>query len=115
MIKNDFLYLYPVTLFTSNAPKKIKRIPTKYINVPTHVASAKNTPANKAITGNFAPHGINGVNIAVARLSLSLRIVRHAMIPGIAQPVPITIGMTDLPERPTFLKIGSNTTDTRAM
>ena len=31
--------------------------------VPTHVASSKNAPANNAITGNLAPHGINGVSI----------------------------------------------------
>ena len=72
-------------------------------------------PANNDITGSFAPHGINGVNIAVALLSLSLRMVRQAITPGIAQPVPITIGMMDLPERPTRLKIGSITTETRAI
>ena len=33
-------------------------------------------------------------------------------MPGIAHPVPITNGITDLPERPTFLNIGSSTTDT---
>ena len=77
---------------------------------PTHEASAKNAPANNAITGSFAPHGINGVSMAVALLSLSFRMVRHAMIPGIAHPVPITIGITDFPDKPTLLKIGSKTT-----
>ena len=105
----------PVILFTNNAPKRISTIPTKYISVPTQAASAKNAPANNAITGSLAPQGINGVNIAVALRSLSLRIVRQAIIPGIAQPVPITIGITDFPERPTLLNIGSNTTVARAM
>ena len=115
IIKKDLRNLYPVTLFTSKAPRKTRAIPTRYIVGPTQEASAKNAPANSAITGSFAPHGINGVSMAVALLSLSLRMVRHAMIPGMAQPVPITIGMTDFPERPTLLKIGSRTTVARAM
>ena len=90
-------------------------MPTKYISVPTPGVSGKNAPTNKAITGNLAPHGINGVSIAVALLSLSLRIFLQAMIPGIAHPVPITIGITDLPESPTLLKIGSSTTVALAM
>ena len=56
-----------------------------------------------------------GASIAVARRSLSLRIVRHAIIPGIAHPVPMIIGITDFPERPTFLNIGSSTTVARAI
>ena len=82
---------------------------------PTQPESAKNAPANNAITGSLAPQGIKGVSIAVVRRSLSLRIVREAITPGIAQPVPITIGITDLPERPTLLKIGSSTTVARAI
>ena len=90
-------------------------MPAKYIEVPTQALSAKKTPANNEITGSLAPQGINGVSIAVALFSLSFLIVRHAIIPGMAQPVPITKGITDLPERPTFLKMGSSTTETRAM
>ncbi len=96
--------------FTNKAPSKIRIIPTKYMSVPTHDASGKNAPTNNAITGNFAPHGMNGVSIAVALLSLSLRMVRHAITPGIAQPVPIIIGITDFPESPTLLRMGSRTT-----
>ena len=114
-MKKDFLYLYPVIFFTNKAPNKINTIPTKYISGLTHVESGKNAPTKSAITGSLAPHGINGVNIAVALRSLSLRIVRQAIIPGMAQPVPITIGITDFPERPTLLKIGSRTTVARAM
>ena len=90
-------------------------MPTKYISGPTQKASAKNTPANRAITGSFAPQGMKGVSIAVALRSRSLRIVRQAIMPGIAQPVPMTKGMTDLPDSPTFLNRGSSTTLTRAM
>ena len=92
---------------------KMIKIPTKYIKVPTQAASPKNTPANKAITGSFAPQGIKGDNIVVALRSRSLLIVRLAIIPGTAQPIVITKGITDLPERPTFLNIGSRTTATR--
>ena len=105
----------PVICLISSAPKRIKAIPTKYITGPTHVASEKNAPAKSAITGSFAPHGINVQSIAVARRSLSFLIVRHAIIAGTPQPVPITIGITDFPERPTLLKIGSSTTVARAM
>ena len=115
MIKKDFLYFCPVIFFTSKAPSKTKRIPTRYMVAETHHASAKNAPANRAITGIFAPHGINGVSIAVVRRSLSLRIVRQDITPGIAHPVPMTIGITDFPESPTLLKIGSRTTVALAM
>ena len=81
----------------------------------TQPASSKNAPANRAMTGILAPQGMKGVSIAVARRSRSLRMVRLAMTPGMAQPVPMTKGITDLPERPTFLKMGSSTTDTRDM
>ena len=53
---------------------------------------------------------MNVASIAVERLSLSFLMVRHAMIAGIPQPVPMIIGITDFPERPTLLKIGSRTT-----
>ena len=115
IIKNDFLAFQPAIAFTSKAPKKIKTIPERYITVLTQPAPSKNAPAKSAITGIFAPHGINGASIAVARRSLSFLIVRLAIIPGTAQPIVITKGITDFPERPTFLKIGSKTTATRLM
>ena len=113
MMKNDFLYFIPVTALISNAPKSIKIIPTKYINGPTHFDFGKNAPANNAITGILAPHGINVASIAVVLRSRSFLMVRYAMIAGIPQPVPMIIGITDLPERPTLLKIGSSTTVAR--
>ena len=112
-MKNDFLCLYPVIKLISNADKKIITIPAKYIKGPTQGELPKKAPANKAITGNLAPQGINGVNIAVALLSRSLRIVRQVIIPGTVQPVPTTNGITDFPDKPTFLKIGSKTILTR--
>ena len=109
-MKKDFRYFCPVIRFTSSAPRRTRTMPTRYMVADTHHASAKNAPAKRAITGIFAPQGMNGVNMAVVRRSRSLRIVRDAITPGMAQPVPMTMGITDLPESPTRLKIGSSTT-----
>ena len=98
-----------------SAERSITKIPTKYIDTPTQRLSPKNAPANNEITGSFAPQGIKGASIAVVLRSRSSLIVRQAITPGIAHPVPTTKGITDLPERPTLLKIGSRTTVTRAM
>ena len=51
----------------------------------------------------------------VALRSLSFLMVRHAIIAGTPHPFPITIGITDFPESPTRLKIGSSTTVTLAI
>lgn len=48
MMKKDFLYFIPVTAFTKSAPRRIKRIPTKYITGPTHFDSGKKAPVNNA-------------------------------------------------------------------
>ena len=104
-----------VDITENSAQRRMRTMPTKYIVTPTHSEPSKNAPAKSAITGSFAPQGIKGVSIAVALRSRSLRIVRQAIMPGIAQPVPMMKGMTDLPERPTFLKIGSRTTVVRAI
>ena len=85
-------------------------MPEKYISALTQPALSKNAPAKREITGIFAPQGIKGASIAAARRSRSLRMVRLAITPGTAQPIAITKGITDLPERPTFLNIGSRTT-----
>ena len=115
MIKKDFLYFCPVILFTSRAPRRTSTMPTRYMVADTHQASAKKAPANRAMTGIFAPQGMKGVSMAVVLRSLSLRMVLEAMTPGMAHPVPITIGMTDFPESPTLLKMGSSTTVARAI
>ena len=57
-------------------------------------------PPKRAITGSFAPHGINVAVIMVRRLSLSFSMVLEAMIPGIPQPDAIRSGMKLLPESP---------------
>ena len=67
------------------------------------------------MTGSFAPQGINVVVIIVIFLSLSFSIVLDAIIPGTPQPLPISIGINDLPERPNFLKILSMMNATLAM
>ena len=116
MMKKRFSVFVARDLFDEQgAHKDQEDSPQKYINVLTHEASAKNTPAKRAITGILAPQGIHVVSIAVALLSLSSLIVRQAMIPGIPQPVLMIIGIMDFPERPTLLKIGSMTTLTRAI
>ncbi len=90
-------------------------MPVKYIRKLTQPASSKKAPANREMTGILAPQGMKGASMAVARRSRSLRMVRVAMMPGTAQPVVMTKGITDLPDRPTFLKMGSSTTATRDM
>ena len=70
-----------------------------HLAIPT-MRRQKIAPAMRAIIGSFALHGINVVVIIVIFLSRSFSIVRDAIIPGIPQPVPISIGMNDLPERP---------------
>ena len=56
----------------------------------------------------LAPHGMKAATIIVILLSLSFSIVLVAMIPGTEQPVPIRIGMKDLPDRPNLRKILSS-------
>ena len=56
-----------------------------------------------AITSSFAPHGMKEAVIIVILLSLSDSIVLVPIMAGTEQPVPIRIGMKDLPDRPNFL------------
>ena len=56
------------------------------------------------MNGVFAPQGINVVVIIVILRSRSLSIVRLAMIPGIPQPVPTSIGMKDFPDNPNAIR-----------
>ena len=67
------------------------------------------------MNGTFAPQGMKVVVMMVIRRSRSFSIVREAMIPGTPQPVPMSIGMKDLPERPNLRKIWSRTNAIRAM
>ena len=63
-------------------------------------------------TAMLAPFMPCGAKIPVIALFAGA-FFEDAMIPGTAQPTVITNGMTDLPDRPTRLKIGSRTTATR--
>ena len=68
-----------------------------------------------AINGTFAPQGMKVVVIIVIRRSRSFSIVREAIIPGTPQPVPISMGIKDFPERPNLRNIRSRTNAIRAM
>ena len=90
-------------------------MPTKYALVATHAEPPKIAPAIIAMNGTFAPQGMKVVVMIVIRRSRSFSMVREAMMPGIPQPVPISIGMKDLPDRPNLRKIRSSTNAIRAM
>ena len=93
----------------------IAAIPTKYALVATHAEPPKIAPATMEINGTFAPQGIKVVVIIVIRRSRSFSIVLDAMIPGMPQPVPMSIGMKDLPDSPNLRKIRSSTNAIRAI
>ena len=65
--------------------------------------------------GSFAPQGINVVVMIVILRSRSFSIVREAITPGTPHPLPINIGMKDLPDRPNLRKILSMMNATRAI
>ena len=92
-----------------------KAIPEKYIKGATHHAPPIRYPAMVAITGSFAPHGIDVVVIMVILLSFSFSIVRVAIMPGTAQPDEIKKGIKLSPESPNLRKIRSMINATRAM
>ena len=75
-------------------------MPKKYADGATNDDSEKNDPAISAMTGSFALHGIKVVVIIVILLSLSFSMGRAAIMPGTPHPVPISIGIKDLPESP---------------
>ena len=85
----------------------IAAIPTKYALGATHHAPPNSAPAIRAMMGSFAPQGIKVVVIMVIFRSRSFSMVRDAMIPGTPQPVPISMGIKDLPDNPNFRKIRS--------
>ena len=105
-----------IFVFLSMIPEMIiAAIPTKYADVATHAEPPNIAPAIIAINGTFAPQGINVVVMIVIFLSRSFSIVLEAIMPGTPQPVPMSIGINDLPERPNFLKILSSTNAILAM
>ena len=90
-------------------------IPTKYAEVATQAAPPKIAPAIIAMKGTLAPQGMKVVVMIVMRRSRSFSIVLEAMTPGMPQPVPISIGIKDLPESPNLRKTLSSTKAIRAM
>ena len=93
----------------------IANIPRKNADTDTSAEPPNIAPAIIAMNGTLAPQGINVVVMIVIRLSRSFSIVRLAMTPGTPHPVPTSIGMNDLPDKPNFLKILSSTKAIRAM
>ena len=87
----------------------IAAIPIKYADVETQAEPPKIAPAIIAMNGIFALQGMKVVVITVILRSRSFSIVRLAMIPGIPQPEPISIGINDLPDKPNLRKIRSST------
>ena len=69
----------------------------------------------RAMMGILALQGMKVVIIAVIRRSRSFSMVREAMTPGTPQPVPMRMGMKDLPDRPKRRKIRSMMKATRAI
>ena len=63
----------------------------------------------------FAEHGRKVERMMVMRLSFSFSMVLDAMIAGTPQPVPTSIGIKDLPERPKRRNTRSMMNATRAM
>ena len=70
-------------------------------------APLNNAPAINAIIGNLAPQGIkcssHDRHFTIDRFQSFLK----PLPPGTPQPVPINIGINDLPDKPNFLKIRS--------
>ena len=95
-----------ILVFFNIIPEQIiAAIPTSHALYDTHHALLNNAPVIRAIIGSFALHGINVVVIIVILRSRSLSIVLEAIIPGTPQPLPINIGINDLPESPNLRKI----------
>ena len=65
--------------------------------------------------GSLAEQGTKVVVMIVMRRSRSFSIVREAMMPGTPQPVPMSMGMNDLPDSPKWRNTRSITKATRAM
>ena len=90
-------------------------MPMKYAEVETHALPPNRAPAIMPMNGTFAPQGMKVVVMIVIRRSRSFSMVREAITPGMPQPVPISIGMKDLPDRPNLRKIRSRTKAIRAI
>ena len=65
--------------------------------------SGKKYPANNAIIGSLALHGINGVRIDVIFLSSSFSIILEVIIPGTLHPEPTINDIKLFPLNPNLL------------
>ena len=74
-------------------------IPIKYADGAIQLWCGKKVPEIRPIIVNLAEQGMKVVSIIVILRSFSLSIVLVDMIPGTPQPVEISNGIKDLPER----------------
>ena len=72
-------------------------------------------PAIRPMMGILAEQGMKVVVIMVILRSRSFSMVREAMTPGTPQPVPMSMGMKLLPDRPNLRKMRSMMKAMRAM
>ena len=86
--------------FNAIPDKIITKILKKYIAGAIQVLPGKNAELIIPIITVFAPQGINVHNRIVILLSASFSIVRVPITAGTPHPVPIKIGMNDLPDKP---------------
>ena len=93
----------------------IAAMPRKYAEGATQEAPPNSAAVIRAMIGSLAPQGIKVVVMIVIRRSRSFSIVLEAMTPGTPQPVPISIGIKDLPLNPNLRKIRSMTKAIRAI
>ena len=89
--------------------------PMKYAEVATQPALWNSAPAMRPIMGILAPQGMKVVVRMVILRSRSFSMVREAITPGTPQPVPISMGMKLLPDRPNLRKMRSMMKAIRAM
>ena len=90
-------------------------MPRKYIPGAMNLLPGKKHSVIIAMISVFAPQGRKVERMMVIRRSFSFSMVRAAMIAGTPQPVPMSIGMKDLPDSPKRRKIRSIMKAMRAM
>ena len=107
--ENSFVFL------SARPPRMMIAMPTTSMSAAMYHCSRKKSAANMAMMTVFAPHGTNVARITVMRRARSFSIVRAAITAGTPQPLPMRIGMNDLPERPNLRKMRSMMNAIRAM
>ena len=74
--------------------------PRKYIPGAMNTELGKNTAVIMPMISALAPQGIKVASKMVMRRSRSSSMVRAAMMAGTPQPMPMSTGIKDLPDRP---------------